>query len=520
METVAGEMVLQSGGVLAECWVMAITDEGHRSSGIILHPTSLPGPFGIGDLGPRAIEWIEFLAKSRTKVWQTLPLGPTGYGDSPYQCFSSSAGNPYLISPIRLLEEGLLTGIEIADVPEFPPDRVDYGTVIPWKLDLLDIAHARFVSGDFPKLNRAFIAFRRRHHEWLHDFSLYMALKDRHKGQPWTEWDLGLRLREPGDVAEAFHLERAQVDRHAFRQFLFFRQWTRLREHAANRGVSIVGDIPFFVAADSADVWASRQFFELDGNGLPRLVAGVPPDYFSATGQLWGNPQYRWRVHAADRYAWWINRIRAMLGMVDAVRIDHFRAFADYWEIPADAPTAETGVWRDGPGVGFFNALQEALGDLPIIAEDLGELSPKVPALRDRLGIPGMKVLQFAFGGEEDDEFLPHTYKERTTVYTGTHDNDTTVGWWETATPEEREFAMRYLKWDGRDPAYTLINAAWESRAMLAVAPMQDFLRLGTEARTNVPGKMGGYWAWRMVQGDLSPDVAAAIRRLNRLHGR
>ena len=439
---------------------------------------------------------MSWLAEAGVRYWQVLPLGPTGYGDSPYQSFSAFAGNPYLVSPELLVADGLLDAV---DPPDFPEDRVDFGAIIPWKLDLLDRAYARLPGSG---LGDEFAAFRHAEAGWLEDYARFMALKEGHGGGPWPDW--------PPDATA----EGDAIERHAFRQFLFFRQWRSLRAHAAGRGVHIIGDAPIFVAHDSADMWAHPDLF------LPDVVAGVPPDYFSRTGQLWGNPLYDWAAHAATGYEWWIDRLRAVFAQVDVVRIDHFRAFADYWEIPADAPTAETGRWVDGPGTDFFAAAEAALGKLPIIAEDLGAISPAVPALRDDLGLPGMKILQFAFGGDPDDEFLPHTYPERCVAYTGTHDNDTTLGWYRSASRRMQRWARRYLRCTGRTITHAMIDAVWGSPAMLAEATLQDFLNLGTEARMNLPGRPWGNWQWRVTEDALGGELAARVRELNEQSGR
>lgn len=491
-----------------------------RASGILLHPTSLPGPDGIGDLGPQAYRWVDFLAAAGCALWQILPLGPTGYGDSPYQCFSAFAGNPYLVSPATLLDEDLLALSDLADRPPFPADYVDYGEVIPWKLTLLDRAFARFQSSASPELRAEFAAFQTAQASWLHDFALFMALKEANGGEAWDSWPAAWRQREAPAMQEARQTHAEAIQRHAFRQFLFFRQWSALRTYAAGKGIHIIGDIPIFVAYDSADVWAHPELFYLDEQGKPTVVAGVPPDYFSPTGQLWGNPLYRWDVHAETGYAWWLGRLRATLQTVDYIRLDHFRGFAGYWEVKAGMPTAEIGRWAPGPGTHFFSTVQQALGDLPIIAEDLGVITPDVVALRDGFGLPGMRVLQFAFTGDPKDPFLPHNHIPNCVVYTGTHDNDTTRGWYATAPEKERDFFRRYLGSDGHDPAWDLIRAAWASVANLAVAPMQDFLSLGGEARMNLPGRETGNWGWRMPYGALSQALRDRIADFNFLYRR
>lgn len=486
-----------------------------RAAGILLHPTSLPGGFGIGDLGPAARSWIDDLAESGCSLWQVLPLGPTGYGDSPYQCFSSFAGNPYLLSPELLVEDGLLEPGDLAGAPALPDDEVDYGAVIRWKLSLLDRAFHRFAGRRRRRRSRAVAAFREEHGAWLDDFALFMAIKEVHESRSWVEWPPPLRDRHPGALRQARETLVRRVQRHLFFQFLFFRQWAALRDHAAAQRIRIVGDLPIFVAHDSADVWADRELFLLGDDGRPTVVAGVPPDYFSATGQLWGNPLYRWEAHRAGGYDWWLRRLGAVLDMVDVVRLDHFRGFAGYWEVPGDAPTAERGRWVDAPGEHFLTTVRDTLGSLPIIAEDLGEITPDVIALRDTFELPGMKILQFAFSDDESNEFLPHHYPDQCVVYTGTHDNDTTIGWYQTAPAEERAFARRYLGVEGRDIAWDLIEAAWKSRAAYAVAPLQDVLRLGPEARMNYPGRPAGNWRWRAPATPLPAEPKERLRRLN-----
>lgn len=492
--------------------------DSDRSAGVILHPTSLPGPYGIGDLGREAYRWVDLLADSGTSLWQILPLGPTGYGDSPYQCFSAFAGNVNLISPDLLVDDGLLPGI---DGPGLPADHVDYGTVIPWKRTLLAEAHRRFIAGEGdPAIRDSFERFRVEQ-VWLDDYALFMAVKAAFGGGTWQDWPDEFRLRETGTLA-TFRQEHADdLERIRFSQFLIFRQWGSLHDHAAQAGVRVIGDLPIFVAGDSADVWASPERFLLDAKRHPLVVAGVPPDYFSSTGQLWGNPLYDWDHHAETGFMWWADRLRSAFELADIVRIDHFRAFADYWAIPADADTAIEGEWRDGPGMAIFDALRERLGDLPIIAEDLGDLSDKVPALLEQTGFPGMRVLTFGFSTDESDPFLPHNYPVRTVAYTGTHDNDTTLGWWNSAPAGEREFARRYLSLDPADPVGGFLDALWDSRAMFAIAPVQDLLRLGSSARMNTPGTTDGNWRWRLLPDQLVDDrIAGQLRDLNDRYGR
>ncbi len=495
--------------------------EWARSAGILLHPTSLPGRFGIGDLGPEAYRWVDWVAETECRLWQVLPLGPTGYADSPYQSFSSFAGNPYLVSPELLAEEGLLESDDLIDAPDFPTAQVAYDRVIRWKLALLDRAHERFERGGRGELADEFQAFRQEEADWLDEFVLFMAIKDAHDLRPWWEWPSELRHRDTDALVAARDRLRAGCERHAFRQLLFFRQWRLLHAHAAARGIAVVGDIPLYVAHDSADVWARPDMFAIDTeSGQPTLISGVPPDLFSPNGQRWGNPQYRWEVMADDGYEWWIRRLQANLDEVDILRIDHFTGFAKYWEIPAELPTAEVGRWVDGPGEAFFEAVRERIGDAAIIAEDLGPLGDEVEQLRVTLGLPGMKVLQQAFGGDPDDLFLPHRYAEDFVAYTGTHDNNTARGWFEAAPEEERSRVLQYLGVSGEDIAWDMIRAVWASVALIAVAPVQDFLDLGGEARMNHPGTIGGNWRWRMAPGAASPELADRIAALNRRYDR
>ncbi|PKN90932.1 MAG: 4-alpha-glucanotransferase [Chloroflexi bacterium HGW-Chloroflexi-6] len=490
-----------------------------RSSGMLLHPTSFPGPYGIGDLGPFAYRFIDYLAETGSKLWQVLPLGPTSYGDSPYQCFSAFAGNPYMVSPDFLMQEGLLTIEDLADMPHWEPNRVDFGLIYQWKPKLLDKAFAHFEQSASDQLRSEWAGFRQSNAAWLDDYALFMALKDTNGGMAWNEWPAPQRDRDPQTLAEARERLADAITRQQFRQFLFFRQWNALRKYANSKGIQVIGDIPIFVAMDSSDAWANPGLFYLDEAGKPTVVAGVPPDYFSPTGQLWGNPLYRWDVHKASGYAWWIERIRATLTNVDIVRIDHFRGFAGYWEVAGDAPTAQTGRWVPGPGIDLFIAIRDALGDLPIIAEDLGEITPDVIELRDTLGLPGMKIFQFGFSGPENP-FLPHHYTKNCVVYTGTHDNDTALGWYRTCPHSERDFYHRYLGRDNANVPGDMIRAIWSSVAVFAIAPLQDFLGLGTEARMNFPGKVGGYWAWRMDESHLSDWLKGRMKELNWLYER
>lgn len=498
-----------------------------RAGGILLHPTSLPGRYGIGDLGPQAYRFVDWLASTGCKLWQILPLGPTGYGDSPYQCFSAFAGNPYLISFDVLIDDGLLTQADFADMPQLNAShkgtisRVDFGLLIPWKLQILQKAFSRLNSAS-ERFQREFKRFCKDNSAWLDDYALFMSIKDANGGGAWSSWDEALRKRRKAAMDRARVEQAESIQCHSFYQFLFFRQWFKLRAYAHEHGLTIIGDIPIFIAYDSADAWANPGLFFLDEESLPTVVAGVPPDYFSATGQLWGNPLYKWSAHKKTGYTWWIERFRSVLKLVDIVRLDHFRGFAGYYEIPYGAPTAETGRWVSGPGKHFFKAIYPALSNkkgetLPIIAEDLGVITDDVVQLRDGFELPGMKILQFGFSGAENP-FLPHNYPANCVAYTGTHDNDTVQGWYETAPEHERDFARRYLGTNGGNMAWDLIRAVWSSVAVYAVTPMQDALGLGGEARMNFPSKLGGNWEWRMNESDMSESLAGRLREVNQLY--
>jgi len=497
-----------------------------RSSGILLHPTSLPGPYGIGDIGPQAYRFIDWLSSTGCKLWQVLPLGPTGYGDSPYQCFSAFAGNPYLISPDALPGDGLLTKDDFKDKPDFPASRVDFGLLIPWKMNLLQRAFDRFHSTRNP-FRKEFDYFCAEQAAWLDDYALFMALKESNGGGAWNGWPEPLRKRKKSALAEARKNLSESIIRYSFYQFLFFRQWNALRAYAREREIQTIGDIPIFVAYDSADVWAHPELFYLDEQGNPTVVAGVPPDGFSATGQLWGNPLYNWEVHKRDGYKWWLARMRSALQSVDILRIDHFRGFAGYYEIPASEKTAEFGRWVPGPGADFFRAVDKHLGDglgtpgtgLPIIAEDLGLITPDVIELLETFKFPRMKVLQFGFSGP-DNPFLPHNYQPNCVAYTGTHDNNTAMGWLASTDKNERKFAQRYLRVDRHHFAWALIRAIWSSIAVMCITPMQDVLSLGGEARMNYPSRLGGNWEWRMGENDLSQALSDKLRELNYLYSR
>ena len=494
-----------------------------RSSGLLLHPTSLPGPFACGDLGPAAESFVDFLAAAGQSLWQVLPLGPTGFGDSPYQCFSAFAGNPLLVSPERLVEDGLLSRRDLSRLPARRPHAnagsgspADYGdartsaTLVAEPLRERLPAHA--LAGELE-------AFRART-PWLADYALFMAIRDAHVGARWSDWPAALRDREPAALADARRSLGGQVLAHEAVQWAFARQWQRLLAHAHARGVAILGDAPIFVAYDSADVWAHRELFALDSTGAPTGVAGVPPDYFSETGQLWGNPLYRWEAHAADGFAWWRARLATLASLVDRMRLDHFIGFVRHWEVPPGAPDARGGRWRPGPGEALFRAVERELGALPLVAEDLGETDAEVAALRDRLGLPGMRVLQFAFGDDATNPFLPHHHVPNAVVYTGTHDNDTTVGWWASRSERERRWIRDYLGPGSGDIAWDLVRAGSASVADTFVAPVQDVLSLGSEARLNTPGSGSGHWTWRLAEGELGTPLADRLRQLALTYGR
>jgi 4-alpha-glucanotransferase len=497
-----------------------------RCSGILLHVTSLPGPHGIGDLGAEAYEFVESLARTRQGIWQVLPLGPSGYGDSPYQCYSAFAGNPLLVDLRELAFQGWLSPADFQDAPQFDADHVDFPRVIPWKLGRLRRAFERFKSGRVQNHIAELAAFQVENRDWLDDYATYIAIKYAHDQVEWTRWPAELADREPAALKAAREKLADEIEFHTFVQWCFFRQWNALRSHAAALGVRIVGDIPIFVAHDSADVWAGRELFQLDDRGLPRVVAGVPPDYFSATGQLWGNPLYGWDRLAVRGYDWWLRRLEQAMRMFDYVRLDHFRGFVANWEIPATAPTAASGRWVPGPGSALFSAATASLGPLPLIAEDLGVITPQVEALRDEFAYPGMRILQFAFGTDpKAPDYRPHNFIPNCAVYTGTHDNDTTVGWFHSQAGEgttraaddiarERERVLSYTSTDGSQIHWDFIRLAIASVARLAVFPMQDVLGLGTGARMNMPSTTGGNWRWRLAPAQFTLDHESRLLAL------
>ena len=502
-----------------------------RSSGILLHVTSLPGRQGIGDLGTAAYQFADFLADAGQKIWQVLPLNPTGYGDSPYQCFSAFAGNPLLIDLQALQHEGLLSAADLADAPPFPEERVEYGLVSRFKNAMLRKAAGNFF-GRADAETRAYEKFCFENSSWLDDYALFMAVKDVHGGVAWTQWDPQIRDRKPEALSRWGQRLAREVDAFKFGQFEFFRQWTKLKDHCRGLGVRIMGDIPIYVAHDSAEVWAHRELFLLDDEGKPIVVAGVPPDYFSATGQLWGNPIYRWDVLRESGYGWWVERFRAALSVFDVVRLDHCRGVEAYWEGPRGAKTAAGGRWVKGPGAEIFEVLQSELGELPVVAENLGVITPEVEAIREKFGFPGMALLQFAFGNDpQGPSFRPHNYPRQLAAYTGGHDNDTTVGWWTSAgvgestrtaedISKERAFARAYLGFQDEAVNWVFIRAVMASVAALAMVPLQDVLGLGSEARMNLPGTLSGNWRWRYRTRDLTPELSQRLRGLVALYDR
>jgi len=496
----------------------------YRASGLLLHVTSLSSPYGIGDLGPSAFSWVDRLHGAGQAWWQALPLGPTGYGNSPYQSQSSFAGNALLISPGDLIADGLLEPSD-CESHNFPSDVVDYDSVIPFKNLLLEKAWTNFKAGERRNdgLRPAFDEFCAQQANWLEDYALFRSLKAKYNGAYYLEWPAELVQRRPDALTEARQELANQIDQVRFAQFLLFRQADRLKEHAHGKGVGLIGDLPFFVSPDSSDVWANPELFLLDEQRRPRFVAGVPPDYFSAQGQLWGNPVYNWDALRSTGYQWCIDRLRALLAHVDVIRLDHFRGFAAAWHVPAGAPTAQSGQWVSGPGANFFQAVQKELGRLPFIAEDLGVITPDVKALRDQFRVPGTRVLQFAFDGHADNPYLPHNFVSNTVVYTGTHDNATTREWYEELPEYQRQNLCSYLKrapGESAEAASALMQMAWSSMAALAIAPLQDLLNLGSAARMNVPGRSDGNWRWRVREDMLSRPAFEWLHELTETSNR
>jgi 4-alpha-glucanotransferase len=490
-----------------------------RASGVLLHPTSLPGAYGCGDAGFEAHDFAEWLHDAGQRWWQMLPVGPVGYGNSPYSAHSAFAGSALLISLDWLVEEGLLPRSALSDAPHFPEGRADYPTARAWREKCLKFAFQAFKkrSSDHP----SFTIFCAQNDLWLEDFSLYSAIKRARHDLSWTEWEPELRARDAEALDRARYALREEIEQQRFEQFVFARHWRSLKSRCAELGIGLIGDVPIFVAHDSADVWANRELFFLDPQGQPTVIAGVPPDYFSKTGQRWGNPLYRWEALERTGYRFWLQRFAQMLERFDAIRLDHFIGFQRYWEIPASEPTALNGHWVPGPGAKLFEALRKAQGTLPLIAEDLGAVTPEVAALRDKFNLPGIKLLQFAFGTDpQGPTFLPHNYARNSVAYTGTHDNDTTRGWFTKLEPTERRAALEYLGSAGREINWEMSRCVWGSVANLALAPAQDLLGLGSEGRMNLPGTLWGNWEWRLEPGQLGPKEQERLRDLTRIYGR
>lgn len=492
-----------------------------RSCGILLHPTSLPGKYGIGTLGPDAFKFIDFLEEIDQKLWQVLPLGPTGFGDSPYQCFSTFAGNPLLISFEELEAESLLDAKDFPNT-HFEKGITDYGKVYVHKYPILRKAYQKFINADgFKKID--FKSFEKENKNWLDDYSLFMSLKEHFSGQSWNEWPEAIKLREKDALKLYTEKLEAEINFQKFMQFVFFKQWTKVRAYAATKNIKIIGDLPIFVSMDSADAWANPEEFYFDEKSNPTKVAGVPPDYFSKTGQLWGNPLYNWKKMKEKKFSWWIKRFFSVCKMYDYVRVDHFRGFCKYWAVPARSLTAENGVWEEAYGEELFKTVFKKLGDLPFLAEDLGLITEDVIALRDNNKFPGMKILQFAFDSSETNStFLPHLYDKNFVAYTGTHDNDTVIGWYTKAKEADKKIAKDYMNFDGTDIEWTFIRTLWASTADFALIPMQDFLGLGSEARFNTPGVGAGStnWQWQMDWHNVTKERKNKLKELTRIYAR
>ncbi len=492
----------------------------NRKTGILVHPTSFPSKYGIGDLGSGAYDFINFAEASGCKIWQVLPIGPTGYGDSPYQSFSSYAGQPLIISPEKLIDNGLISEGEI-EIKEWDPRKVDYGEVIPYKFSILNKAYENFKKSDDKDFLKAYDAFCKSHKLWLDDYALFMASKDYHGGIVWNEWDKEIAFPDKKSKKKWTKKLADKLEYYKFIQFLFFKQWLDLKEYANNKGIKIIGDTPIFVAYDSADVWTEKDLFYLDEKGYPEVVAGVPPDYFSETGQLWGNPLYKWENHKKDNYKWWTNKIKHSLELVDILRIDHFRGFDAYWTVKYGSETAIDGVWNAGPSKDLFEKIEKKLGKgLPIIAEDLGIITKSVEELRDAFNFPGMRILQFAFEGLEENPHLPHHYTKNSICYTGTHDNDTTLGWYFSLNEAGKDKIRRYLNVDGNNIVWDFIRMAIASSSDTAVIPIQDLFALGSEGRMNTPGVASDNWQFRFTYDMLHSDIKEHLLYLNKLFGR
>ncbi|MCL4506586.1 MAG: 4-alpha-glucanotransferase [Chloroflexi bacterium] len=491
-----------------------------RSNGVLLHPTSFPGRYGIGEFNEYAYRFVDFLVDTGQKLWQVLPLGPTGYGDSPYQCFSAFAGNPLLINLDQLVSENALSADDLAQAPRFPAERVDYGPVIEFKNAVLRKSLAHFRQHATPDQETDFWTFCERNAAWLDDYALFMALKDAHGGAVWNTWERDIARREPSAVKVWRDKLQTEVQTYQHLQYHFFKQWLALKRYANDKGIRIVGDIPIFVAYDSADAWAHRELFYFDEDGNSTVIAGVPPDYFSPTGQRWGNPLYRWDVMQQQGFAWWIDRCRAAFGLYDFVRIDHFRGFEAYWEVPASEPTAIYGRWVKSPGYELFHAIENALGKLAIIAEDLGIITPEVEALRDTFEFPGMRVLQFAFVADTKSTYLPHNYIPNCVAYSGTHDNNTTVGWFESLDPATRAQVLRYTGADGSQIHWDMIRLLMMSVAGMTVATMQDLMGLDERSRMNMPGRPDGNWGWRYTPDMLTDAIKSQLAEMTAAYGR
>ena len=504
----------------------------NRVSGILLHPTSLPGRFGIGDLGPEAYKFADFLINTGQSLWQILPLGHISYGNSPYMCFSAFGGNPYLISPEKLTEEGLLEEADLEKTPAFPVDRVNYGWVINQKLSLLQKSFRIFKQKFTIKYPDDYYIFAENNAYWLDDYALFTALKDAHSGVEWMKWEQGASRRDPDALVSWRNKLTDEIQFWKYVQYQFFKQWNALKDYCHKQGIRIVGDIPVYVAQDSAEVWAHKELFHLDDKGNPLVVAGVPPDYFSATGQRWGNPIYKWKLMAQQGFRWWIDRFRMNFTMADIIRLDHFRGFEAYWEIPSSEPTAVKGTWVKGPGIELFNAVKGTLGDVEMIAEDLGLITPEVDKLRDDLGFPGMKILQMAFGSDpKASDYRPYSHFRNCAVYTATHDHNTTVGWFTTEpgtqttqssedVAKERKYALQYVGSDGSEIHWDFIRLALSSVARIVIFPLQDVLGLGTEARMNLPGTPQGNWEWRFTPAMLTPGIRGRLKELTEVYER